>query len=493
MEFTTLALPLVSVIIPVYNMRDYLSETLDFILASDYPNIEIIVMDDGSMDQSLEIAQLYAKKTPQIKYFTQVNSGVSVARNHAIRLAQGEYILPVNADDLISSNYIREAVNVLNQNPQVKVVACEVEMFGEKNGKVHYPAFSYRLLARKNLIANSALFRKSDWEKAGGYCEEEVFQEDWDFWLSMFQTGGAFVRLPFVGLRCRVQKTPRQLNVSNRKKKIVDMVNHRHKYFLNQQLGGKLHYNRTWSQLLNFFIRIVHSERIVVSPDHLDLAEFTAHTPFAFDQAGTPLKIGRNKVKVLDANGQHVVVKSFRKPAFLNRFAYGFFRKSKARQSYEYAQRLCSEGIGTPAPIAYFETRHWGFLTKSYYLCLLSACKFTFNDLIENKNFPERNAILSDIGWFTALMHQKGIYPLDYSAGNILFSRQNDETLIEIVDLNRMSFGKIGLRKGCRNFQRLNIGDFGLRLMAKSYAQARNMNEAICVKNLLKMRQHIHL
>ena len=92
--------PLVSVIVPVYNMDAYLKETLDSILSSDYSNFEVIIMDDGSTDNSLKIAQDYASHDSRVKVYSQPNAGACAARNHAISLAQGEYILPVDSDSV---------------------------------------------------------------------------------------------------------------------------------------------------------------------------------------------------------------------------------------------------------------------------------------------------------------------------------------------------------------------------------------------------------
>ena len=103
-------LPLVSIVIPVYNMEQYLSETLDSVLASDYPFFEVIVMDDGSQDSSLQIAKAYAQKDTRIKVYTQQNKGVCAARNRAISLAKGELILPVDADNIITPEFLRKAV-----------------------------------------------------------------------------------------------------------------------------------------------------------------------------------------------------------------------------------------------------------------------------------------------------------------------------------------------------------------------------------------------
>ena len=88
-----MAKPLVSVVIPVYNMEEFLEETLDSVLSSDYPNFEVIVMDDGSKDRSLEIAESYKSRYENVRVYTQANSGVATARNHAISKAGGVYIL----------------------------------------------------------------------------------------------------------------------------------------------------------------------------------------------------------------------------------------------------------------------------------------------------------------------------------------------------------------------------------------------------------------
>ena len=79
--------PLVSVVIPVYNMEEFLEETLDSVLSSDYPNFEVIVMDDGSKDRSLEIAESYKSRYENVRVYTQVNSGVIM-----LFLKQVEYI-----------------------------------------------------------------------------------------------------------------------------------------------------------------------------------------------------------------------------------------------------------------------------------------------------------------------------------------------------------------------------------------------------------------
>lgn len=245
--------PLVSVIIPVYNMQEYIAETLDSVLASDYPNFEIVVVDDGSADKSAAQCQVYADKYEKIHFYSQSNSGASAARNHAIRKSLGEYILPLDGDDKISSRYITEAVKILSIRPNVKVVASNAEFFGDRTGLWELPEFDLKLLARKNLMNCSSMYRKSDWERVGGYCEEIKGREDWDFWISMLKNGGDVFRLPIVGLHYRIRENSKRVKARKWKHEIIDKFNERHAEFFKQQLGGPLRYVRQMSSFINFF------------------------------------------------------------------------------------------------------------------------------------------------------------------------------------------------------------------------------------------------
>jgi glycosyltransferase involved in cell wall biosynthesis len=103
---------LVSIIVPCYNHAQFIIETLSSVLQSSYTNIEIIIVNDGSTDNSEEIALEFCQIHPNILYLNQKNSGPASARNHGIHNAKGKYILPLDADDIISIDYIEKAVHV---------------------------------------------------------------------------------------------------------------------------------------------------------------------------------------------------------------------------------------------------------------------------------------------------------------------------------------------------------------------------------------------
>ena len=243
----------VSIIIPCYNHAMFIEETLRSALASTYSPIEIIIINDGSTDNSEEIAQKYSREFPNIFYISQTNQGPAAARNNGIRSAKGKYILPLDADDRISNDYIEKAVTVLSNNLDVKLVYCEAEFFGERTGKWNLPSFSRKYLARENLIFPTAMYRKSDWEKTGGYDERMTWGwEDWEYWISLLKDGGNAVKLPITGFFYRVRKGSRRKSTNREaKRKTVALINEKHLDFEKKYLHGPLHINRSWSATIN--------------------------------------------------------------------------------------------------------------------------------------------------------------------------------------------------------------------------------------------------
>ena len=459
--------PLVSVIVPIYNAAPYLQETLDSIMASTYRPIEVVMVDDGSKDNSLRITQDFCAHHPECVVIAQENQGVSVARNNAIRAAKGTYILPVDADDTIADTFIQKAVEVIENSNDIRVVGCRCRMFGAVDKEWKLPKFSHSLLARKNMIPATALYRKADWERCGGYCEEEIYREDWDFWLSMMELGGSFYKLDEILFNYRISTGSRRVHAKGQKRRIVDAINRRHPAYMQKYLGGPLHYHRSWSKFLNFF----RSEKKIGNYSDWDMGEI--------------LYAKRNTLR--SHNG--FISKQFATPPLWRGIIYGWFLRSKAQRSYEYAKRI--EGL-TPSPIAYREIRYCGILRQSWYVCQESECQYTFNHLIHNPSFPNRQQILQSIGRFTAELYQRGIYHQDYSGGNILFNE--DGSKIEIIDLNRIKFyHKMPLKKGLQLFERLNIDKDALMTMGSAFAQVLHKNEEWVCSYIIAHRWKKHV
>jgi glycosyltransferase involved in cell wall biosynthesis len=250
---------LVSVVIPCYNQGRYLEETVRSVLASTYRPLELLLINDGSTDDSLESARLLEKKYPEVRVIDQPNSGVARARNTGIRAAKGEFVLPLDGDDTISDAYIGEAVAVLQQRPEVKVVYCQAVKFSETGQKAwKLKPFSLRALARDNMIFVSALVRKSDALAVGGFSEDmRMGREDWEFWIKMLKTGGDVVQLPFVGFYYRLSPGSKRKRTGTRQKKRerIAYLNQKHADFFLQELNGPLRFQRSWSRRYNTLLR----------------------------------------------------------------------------------------------------------------------------------------------------------------------------------------------------------------------------------------------
>jgi glycosyltransferase involved in cell wall biosynthesis len=173
-------LPLVSVIVPVHNGEKFIAKTLECILAQDYQEKEIIVVDDGSTDMSGEIIRSYK----DVKYFFQENRGVPVARNYGVKHSKGELIAFSDQDDLWKSNKLSDQVNYLLENPECEYVLCKRKVFMEPG--VQRPSWLKKeFLTSENIdySPSSLLARASLFQKIGSFNSdfENASDVDWFF------------------------------------------------------------------------------------------------------------------------------------------------------------------------------------------------------------------------------------------------------------------------------------------------------------------------
>jgi glycosyltransferase involved in cell wall biosynthesis len=198
----------VSIVIPCYNHGAMLREALASVEQARNANVlEVIIVDDGSSDaETTRILNEAAKAGHCV--VPQPNRRVAAARNAGIRLAKGEFILPLDSDNRLRDVYLNEGVSLLKDNPGVGVVYTDAEYFGERDGRWHVPNFNLLSLIRANFIDVCALYRKKLWEEVGGYDEQMPWMglEDWDFWLRLTLHGGHFVHLPKIGFDYRVRR-----------------------------------------------------------------------------------------------------------------------------------------------------------------------------------------------------------------------------------------------------------------------------------------------
>jgi hypothetical protein len=180
----------------------------------------------------------------------------------------------------------------------------------------------------------------------------------------------------------------------------------------------------------------------------------------------------RNTIKLFELEGYTINIKSFKVPNLINKIAYKYFRKSKARRSYEYALRLLENGIGTPKPIAFFENFDFIGLKDSYYISEHLDSDLTFRELVEIPDYPDHATILRQFTRFSFDLHEKGIEFLDHSPGNTLIKKNpNGEYDFYLVDLNRMNFKPaLDFESRMKNLSHLTPKKDMIEIMSNEYA-----------------------
>ena len=199
--------PTVSVMIPYYNCKEYIVETIQSVLSQSHQNFEIIIVDDGSDPEHADYLREFLADKPAIRYAVQNNQGVAAARNHAARLAGGKYFLFLDSDDLILQDYIEKCVTVLENNPDCKLVYPLAEYFDAQEGLWNLPDYDgLESLLKGNRIPIISMHRAEDFVSLGGFDENLTTHEDWDLWIRLLSNGGTVIRIPEVLFRYRKRR-----------------------------------------------------------------------------------------------------------------------------------------------------------------------------------------------------------------------------------------------------------------------------------------------
>jgi glycosyltransferase involved in cell wall biosynthesis len=204
-------MPTVSAIIPTYNRAALLVEAVESALTQRRPPDEILVIDDGSRDDTATRMAAYGDR---VRYVRQANAGPSAARNHGFRLARGEYLALLDSDDLWTPDRLERQLEVLQRHPETDVVFGREVLFSDGqpdlDWNLHDPEVRrvlgqtagplspvLPLLIRENVVPTStALFRRALLDRAGGIDESLRQAEDWDLWLRFALAGARFAHVP---------------------------------------------------------------------------------------------------------------------------------------------------------------------------------------------------------------------------------------------------------------------------------------------------------
>ena len=175
----------VSVVVPAYNTGAFLREALDSVLAQTHPAHEILVVDDGSTDDTAAICHSYGHA---IRYIYQHNQGIPAARNAGIRAATGDWIALLDSDDIAFPNRLQRAVEAIQANPDVVVFYSAFDFYYPDGSRRFHPVFPAKDLwpairYRSPILPSTSTILRSALLSVGGF--RQVFIEDWDLWFRM--------------------------------------------------------------------------------------------------------------------------------------------------------------------------------------------------------------------------------------------------------------------------------------------------------------------
>ena len=172
-------------------------ETLNCLQKQTIVNWECVIVNDGSTDNTLDVAKEYVVKDKRYILVDKQNGGLADARNVGIKSSHGKYILPLDSDDLIDPSYAEKAVNYMEEHPDVTLVYCRARYFGDRNDEWILPEYNFNRLLFGNMIFCSCVYRRLDYDKTEGYnINMKYGYEDWNFLLSLLKKESKVYQIP---------------------------------------------------------------------------------------------------------------------------------------------------------------------------------------------------------------------------------------------------------------------------------------------------------
>ena len=193
-----------SIVIPVYNASDFLSNTLDSVKDQSYKSYEVLVTNDGSTDSTEKVLKEYKRLNPgfPLNFVTQKNNGVSSARNNSVTMASGNYIAFLDQDDWWFPNKLEKVAEVLNHKPSIDVLYHEAIAVNWKKysnyfklGALKEPIYLNLLFGSNKIGISTAVVKRDKLIEVEGFSTNYIYSEDYDLWLRLARKGGKFYYL----------------------------------------------------------------------------------------------------------------------------------------------------------------------------------------------------------------------------------------------------------------------------------------------------------
>lgn len=264
--------PLVSIVIPVYNGRDYMRNAIDSALAQTYPNIEIIVVNDGSTDNTDEIANSYGNR---IRYFAKENGGVATALNLAIENMRGEYFSWLSHDDVYLPEKIESQINILrNLNDKTTVIYGGYKYINEKGETLreirlesnfslkdlNKPLFA---LFHEQLSGCTLLIHSSHFQRVGTFDTTLKTTQDYDLWFRILRKGNIYYDVNCYTLS-RTHSEQSAATIPNHEKNCCELWIHILKNITKEEIKISFtgEYN-FWAEVYYVFLQFMYYEDVL--------------------------------------------------------------------------------------------------------------------------------------------------------------------------------------------------------------------------------------
>jgi len=196
--------PRFSVVIPAYNAEETLAETVEAVLAQTFSDWECVIVNDGSVDGTLRLANEYSDRDPRVRVISQENRGTGGAYNTGVRAALGSWVSICSADDILLPSHLFTMNQAVVRHPGVSIITCNGYYWAPDGGRtLAYPddagcaekSWSLEELMEKCFFSVGACYRRALYEEVGGY-QEDIYGEDYDFWLRAMASGARHVYVP---------------------------------------------------------------------------------------------------------------------------------------------------------------------------------------------------------------------------------------------------------------------------------------------------------
>jgi len=263
--------PTVSVIIPCYGQAGYLGEAVASVVAQTFTDWEIVVVDDGSPDDTAEKAQRLVAAHPdrRIRLLRQVNQGLPSARNNGIAASTGRYILPLDADNLLMPEMLEKTVALLEAEPSVAIAYTDYERFGKESRRNDTGVWNIDALAFSNQLEACSLFRREVWGAVGGYNPNMRWgYEDWDFWIGAAERGFVGRRIAEPLWRYRKRTDSRNVEAIRREGELLSQIARNHPALFTPGRRVRHFVRRAWaarprlkSRIRSLYRRVIGRER----------------------------------------------------------------------------------------------------------------------------------------------------------------------------------------------------------------------------------------